>query len=118
MAATNSTAVLKTFVFGSWVCIANGSSGFTSHLTKLVKPEAPPTVRVDRTDDVNEFRLSNLIIRNYLNELKSIPHPRISNDDLINGVDHISCNISECINLAETALWQHDNKAHQEGPSP
>jgi len=33
----NSTAVLEegtTFIFGSWVCIANVNGGFNSHLTK------------------------------------------------------------------------------------
>ena len=29
-----------TFVFGSWVCVANGSGGFDSHLTNPMKPEA------------------------------------------------------------------------------
>ena len=29
-----------TFVFGSWVCVANGSGGFDSHLTNPREPEA------------------------------------------------------------------------------
>ena len=29
-----------TFVFGSWVCVANGSGGFDSHLANPIKPEA------------------------------------------------------------------------------
>ena len=28
-----------TFVFGSWVCVANGSGGFDSHLTNPIEPE-------------------------------------------------------------------------------
>ena len=28
-----------TFIFGSWVCIANGSGGFDSHLTNPVEQE-------------------------------------------------------------------------------
>ena len=30
-----------TFVFGSWVCIANGSGGFPSHLIKPTNTKAP-----------------------------------------------------------------------------
>ena len=29
-----------TFVFGLWVCIANGSGGFDSHLANPIAPEA------------------------------------------------------------------------------
>jgi hypothetical protein len=29
-----------TFIFGTWVCIANGSSGFNSHLVDTREPEA------------------------------------------------------------------------------
>jgi hypothetical protein len=28
------------FVFGSWICITNGSGGFYSHLANSSKPEA------------------------------------------------------------------------------
>ena len=30
-----------TFVFGSWVCIANGSGGFSSHLINVTSTKAP-----------------------------------------------------------------------------
>ena len=30
-----------TFIFGSWVCIANGSGGFSSHLINLTSTKAP-----------------------------------------------------------------------------
>jgi hypothetical protein len=29
-----------TFIFGSWICIANGLGGFNSHLADSRKPEA------------------------------------------------------------------------------
>jgi hypothetical protein len=29
-----------TFIFGSWICIANGSGGFNNHLAKTSKLEA------------------------------------------------------------------------------
>ena len=32
-----------TFVFGSWVCVANGSGGFDSHLTNLSTLKAIPS---------------------------------------------------------------------------
>jgi hypothetical protein len=32
-----------TFVFGSWICVANGSGGFDSHLTNPIEPEAIST---------------------------------------------------------------------------
>ena len=31
-----------TFVFGSWVCIANGSGGFSSHLINPTNTKTPP----------------------------------------------------------------------------
>ena len=38
-----------TLVFGSWVCIANGSGGFDSHLTN------PPTVKATMSESSNKF---------------------------------------------------------------
>jgi hypothetical protein len=29
-----------TFIFGSWICITNGSGGFNGHLADSRKPEA------------------------------------------------------------------------------
>jgi hypothetical protein len=43
-----------TFVFGSWICVANGLGGFNSHLVDSRKPEASaPT----RSSDLNELLL-------------------------------------------------------------
>jgi hypothetical protein len=36
-----------TFIFGSWVCVANGSSGFNSHLTD---PTAMKTISSERSN--------------------------------------------------------------------
>lgn len=54
-----------TFVIGSWVCIANGSGGFTNHLadTRMLEAYAP-TSRCDIDElakDLGEIQLSNLI---------------------------------------------------------
>ena len=36
-----------TFIFGSWVCVANGSGGFDSHLTNS------PTLKISMSEDSN-----------------------------------------------------------------
>ena len=42
-----------TFVFGSWVCIANGSGGFDNHLTD------PPTLKATTSESCDELFGSN-----------------------------------------------------------
>jgi hypothetical protein len=41
-----------TFVFGSWICIANDSGGFNSHLAETSKLEA---LAATRCSDLDEF---------------------------------------------------------------
>ena len=48
-----------TFVFGSWVCIANGSDGFDSQLTNTMSPEASQEKQIDETSST-EFVLPEL----------------------------------------------------------
>ena len=38
-----------TFIFGSWVCVANGSGGFDSHLTNS------PTLKITTLKDPNKL---------------------------------------------------------------
>ena len=38
-----------TFVFGSWVCVANGSGGFNSHLTNS------PALNITTSEDSNKL---------------------------------------------------------------
>ena len=38
-----------TFIFGSWICIANGSGGFDSHLTNS------PTLKVTTSENSNKL---------------------------------------------------------------
>ena len=38
-----------TFVFGSWVCVANGSGGFDSH------PTNSPTLKITTSEDSNKL---------------------------------------------------------------
>jgi hypothetical protein len=44
MASSSFTSIMldegTTFIFGSWICIANGLGGLNSHLTDSRKPEA------------------------------------------------------------------------------
>ena len=42
-----------TFIFGSWVCITNGSSGFDSHLTNS------PTPKSSTSEDSNKLARSH-----------------------------------------------------------
>ena len=42
-----------TFIFGSWVCIANGSGGFNSHLTDS------PALKIITSEDSNKLAGSN-----------------------------------------------------------
>jgi hypothetical protein len=53
-----------TFIFGSWICVANGLGGFISHLVDSKKPEASAATRRSNldsfVDDLNELLLSDL----------------------------------------------------------
>ena len=42
-----------TFIFGSWVCVANGSGGFDSHLTNS------PTLKISTSEDSNKLARSH-----------------------------------------------------------
>ena len=42
-----------TFIFGSWVCVANGSGGFDSHLTNS------PTLKITMSEDCNKLARSD-----------------------------------------------------------
>ena len=42
-----------TFIFVSWVCVANGSGGFDSHLTNL------PALKIITSEDSNKLSRSN-----------------------------------------------------------
>ena len=42
-----------TFIFGSWVCVTNGSGGFDSHLTNS------PTPKISTSEDSNKIARSH-----------------------------------------------------------
>ena len=47
---------------------------------------------------------STKTIENYLKDRPAIPRPRVLNSDLLDGIDRVSESITDCINLAESAL--------------
>jgi hypothetical protein len=53
-----------TFIFGSWICIANGLGGFIGHLVDPRKPEASAATRHCKhdsfVDDLDELLLPDL----------------------------------------------------------
>jgi hypothetical protein len=53
-----------TFIFGSWICVANGLGGFNSHLINSRKSEASTATRHSNLDsfidDLDEFVLPDL----------------------------------------------------------
>ena len=53
------------------------------------------------------------LLGNYIRDLKTIKHPRISNTELLNGVDRVSHNIEGCINLVDSTLQHHGIKVPQ-----
>jgi hypothetical protein len=55
MASFNFSSVVldegTTFIFGSWICVTNGSGGFNSHLANSKEPEASSSTRSNDLDD-------------------------------------------------------------------
>jgi hypothetical protein len=95
------------FTFGSWVCVANGSGGFNSHLANTRKPEVSASTSYRDIDkpihNLGEFRLSDLI-GNYASRFRAIPRTLIDTSNLIIGIDRVGCNIARSIKIAEAAL--------------
>jgi len=57
-----------TFVFGSWVCVANGSGGFDSHLTN---PGEPVTILTRSDSLANESsNLGEMLLPDFAKEVK------------------------------------------------
>jgi hypothetical protein len=102
-----------TFIFGSWVCIANSSGSYNSRLADTKEPEVPTTPSRRDTDDpadsLGGIQFSDLI-GNHTSHLGAIPRPQVNADDLIAGVDRVDRNITACIKLAEAALQHSGNQ--------
>ena len=58
-----------TFVFGSWVCVTNGSGGFDSHLTNS------PTLKITTSEDSNKLAGSDdhgvMLLPNLVKEIEA-----------------------------------------------
>jgi hypothetical protein len=56
MASFNFTSAMldrgTTFIFGSWICVANGSGGFNSHLANSRELEASSSTRSSDLDEI------------------------------------------------------------------
>jgi hypothetical protein len=69
MASFNFTSTMldegTAFIIGSWICIANGSGGFNSHLADTSEPKASATTRCS---DLNEFidNLDEMLVAEWL----------------------------------------------------
>jgi hypothetical protein len=54
----------RTFIFGSWICVANGLGGFNSHLAKSKEPKAtsltPSSDPADFIDNLDDTLLPDL----------------------------------------------------------
>jgi hypothetical protein len=57
------------FIFGSWVCIANGLSGFNSHLADTRELEAPAVTRCNDLDELVD-KLDETLLPDLAREIK------------------------------------------------
>jgi len=96
-----------TFVFGSWVCIANGSGGFDSHLDNPRESEAIPARRNDTTnhsDDLGEMLLPDLA--------KDIEEKLVLNASSSHSPINLRSKTSQSkIHCAQTALRLHNTSS-------
>jgi hypothetical protein len=75
MASSNFTSIVldkgTTFIFGSWICVANGSDGFNSHLANSKEPEASSSTP---SSDLDEFidNLDNTLLPDLAQQIKKM----------------------------------------------
>ena len=55
-----------TFVFGSWVCIANGSGGFSSHLIN------PASMKAPRREQLGEITSVEILLPEIVKEIEDL----------------------------------------------
>jgi hypothetical protein len=75
MASFNFTsAVLDeggTFIFGSWICVANGLGGFNSHLANSKEPEASSSISSSDLDDFID-NLDDMLLPNLAQQIEKM----------------------------------------------
>jgi hypothetical protein len=75
MASFNFTSVVldegTTFIFGSWICVANGLGGFNSHLANSKELEASSSTP---SNDLDEFidNLDDMLLPNLAQQIKKM----------------------------------------------
>ena len=74
------------------------------------------TLCYDNSESANN--ISPIMVENYLKDLMAIPRQKVDNSDLLDGVDRVSHNIVDCIDLAESSLCKKKIRAEPEKPSP
>ena len=123
MASSNPGNVLEKgtiLSFGSWIHIADGSGGFTSH---LVNPEnIEPSLADEALTPINlATQVANMenapvdsqeeenfdLIKRYWTDPEATSHPRVDNSNLLNGIDRAMEKLAECLNLAQTTLDEY-----------
>jgi hypothetical protein len=104
---------------------------FEKDLDHLLKTTRPGTI-VDREDPPLHHRqgadrddtepagneIPPITIENYLKDLMAIQPPRVDNSELLGGIDCVSLNIVDCINLAEASLRKKKSCTKSEETSP
>jgi hypothetical protein len=60
-----------TFIFGSWICVANGSGGFNGHLAKSRKSEASAASRCNNLDEFVD-NLDELLLPDHAREIEKM----------------------------------------------
>jgi hypothetical protein len=75
MASFNFTSVVldkgTTFIFSSWICVANGSGGFNSHLANSKEPEAASSTPSSDLDDFID-NLDDMLLPDLAQQIEKI----------------------------------------------
>ena len=88
----------------------------------IVEREAPMSeFHQDPVQDRIELSantISLITIENCLKDLMAIPRPRVDNYELLDGINRVSSNITDCINLAEPSLRKRKSSIKHKKTSP
>jgi hypothetical protein len=94
------------------------------HLLEVTRSDAivnreAPALHLHQDHSVDDTKpeeneIPPITIENYLKDLMAIPRPRVDNSDLLDGIDYVSHNIIDCINLAESSLRKKKSRTKPE----
>jgi hypothetical protein len=75
MASFNFTSAMlnegTTFIFGSWICVANCLGGYNNHLANPKEPEAPSSTPSSNFDDFID-NLDDMLLPDLAQQIKKI----------------------------------------------